>query len=79
MPRSILSLYSIETHQQLAAFRNERFPLLPQCFLLNQIIVSPLVYIFVVISLSAAEFEEPKTGTSGKGLSIWFIEFRTVV
>ena len=42
--------------------RNEQFLLFPQCFLLNQIIVSPFVHIFVIISLFAAELEEPKTG-----------------
>ena len=38
---------------------NEQFLLFPQCFLLNQIIVTPFVHIFDVISLFAAEFEEP--------------------
>ena len=62
-------------HQQHAAFenivgkgeiaRNEQFLLLPQCFLLNQINVSPFVHIFDIISLFAAEFEEPKVGISG--------------
>ena len=47
---------------------NEHFLLFPQCFLLNQIIVSPFVNIFDIISLFAAEFEEPKTGVSGKWL-----------
>ena len=49
--------------------RNEQFLLFPQCFLLNQIIVSPFVYIFDVISLFAAELEEPKISVSGKGLT----------
>ena len=40
----------------------------PQCFLLNQIIVSPFVHIFDIISLVAFELEEPKIGISGKGL-----------
>ena len=40
--------------------RNEQFLLFPQCFLLNQIIVSPFVHIFDIISLFAAELEEPK-------------------
>ena len=40
---------------------NEQFLLFPQCFLLNQITVSPSVHIFH-ISLFAAEFEEPKIG-----------------
>ena len=47
---------------------NEQFLLFPQCFLLNQINVSPFVHIFDIISLFAAELEEPKIGISGKGL-----------
>ena len=60
------------THQQETAFenivgkeeiaRNEQFLLFPQCFLLNQIIVSPFFHIFYFGSLFAAEFEEPKIG-----------------
>ena len=42
--------------------RNEQFLLFPQCYLLNQIIVSPLVHIFVIISLFVAELEESKIG-----------------
>ena len=49
--------------------RNEQFLLFLQCFLLNQIIVSPLDYIFDIISLFAAELGEPKIGLSGKGLT----------
>ena len=49
--------------------RNERFLLFPQCFLLNQIIISPFVHIFDIISLFAAEFEVPKISISSKGLS----------
>ena len=66
-------------HQEQTAFenivekeeiaRNEQFPLFPQCFLLHQIIVSLFVYIFDIISLFAAELEEPKIGISGKGLT----------
>ena len=37
-------------------------------YLLNQIIVSPFVHIFDIISLFAAEFEEPTIGISGKEL-----------
>ena len=48
--------------------RNEQFLFFPQCFLLNQIIVSPFVHIFEIIYLFAAEFEEPKVGILGKGL-----------
>ena len=49
--------------------RNEQFLLFAQCFLLNQMIVSPFVHIFDSISLFAAEFEEPKIAVSGKGLT----------
>ena len=52
--------------------RNEQFLLFPQCFLPNQIIVSPFVHIFAIISLFATELEEPKIGKSGKELSILF-------
>ena len=58
-----LTLYSIIlilTHQQQTVLeniegkgeiaRNEQFLLFPQCFLLNQIIVSPFVHIFDIIS-----------------------------
>ena len=65
-------------HQQQTAFenivgkeeiaRNEQFLLFPQCFVLNQVTVSPFVHIFDIISLFAAELEEPKIGISGKGL-----------
>ena len=70
-----LTLYSIDTkltHQQHTAFENisgkeeiahnEQFLLFPQCFLLNQKIVSPFVDIFDIIILFAAELEEPKIG-----------------
>ena len=56
-------------HQQQTAFRNEQFLLFPQCFLLNQIIVSPLVHIFDIISLFGSELEEPQIGILGKGLN----------
>ena len=46
---------------------NEQFLLFPQCFLLNQIIVSPFVHIFDIISLFATELEKPTIGLSGKG------------
>ena len=68
-----LTLYSINTYfdgSQQTAFenivgkgeiaRNEQILLFPQCFLLNQVIVSPFVHIFDIISLFAAELEEPK-------------------
>ena len=69
-----LTLYSILilTHQIQASFgnivgkekiaRNEQFLLFPQCFLLNQKIISPSVNIFDIISLFAAELEGPKIG-----------------
>ena len=66
------------THQQQTAFEiivgmgeiacNVQFFLFPQCFRLNQMIVSPFVHIFDIISLFVAEFKEPKIGISGKGL-----------
>ena len=41
--------------------RYEQFLLFPQCFLLNQIIVSLIfVNIYDIMSLFAAELEEPK-------------------
>ena len=59
-------------HQQQTAFENivgkqeiarkKQFLLFPQCFLLNQKIISPLVNIYDIISLFAAELEEPKIG-----------------
>ena len=59
-------------HQQQTAFKNivgkgeiacyKQFHLFPQCFPLNQITASPFVPIFDIISLFAAEFEEPKIG-----------------
>ena len=65
-------------NQQQTAFENnvgkgeiaryEQFLLFPQYFLLNQIIESAFVHIFDIISLCAAEMEEPKLGISGKGL-----------
>ena len=67
----------ILTHQQQTAFEtiegkiphDEQLLLFPQCFLLNQIIVSLSVHIFEIISFFTAEFEEPKIGISGKGLT----------
>ena len=65
-------------HQQQTAFenivgkgeiaRNKQFLIFPQCYLLNQIIVSRIVHIFYIISLFATEFEKPKLGMSVKGL-----------
>ena len=60
------------THEQQTVFENvvvkgeiacyEQFLFFPQCFLLNQIIVSPFVHIFDIMSLFAAELEESKIG-----------------
>ena len=65
-------------HQQQTAFENtlgkeenackKQFLLFSQCFLLNQKIVSPFVNIYDIVSLFAAELEEPKIGRWGKGL-----------
>ena len=59
-------------HQQQMAFenivgkeeiaRNEQFLLLPQCFLLNQKMISLFVNIDDIISLFAAELQKPKIG-----------------
>ena len=67
----------ILTHQQQTAFENivgkgEIALLFPQGFLLNQIIVSLFVHIFDIISLFAAELEEPKIGMSDKRLKSFF-------
>ena len=51
--------------------RNEQFLLFPQCFVLNQIIVSPFVHILDIIPLFTAELEAPKIGISGKGLGLY--------
>ena len=48
--------------------RNKQFLLFPQCFLLNQKVVSPSVNIFDITSLFAAELEEPEIGMRGTGL-----------
>ena len=76
-----LTLYSIDTRfdtsttdsfwkivGKVEIAYNEQFFLFPQCFLLNQVIASPFVHIFHIISLFAAEFEEHKIGISGYGL-----------
>ena len=59
-------------HQQQPAFenilgkeeiaRNEQFLLFPQCFRLNQKIVSPSVNTYDIVFLLAAGLEEPKIG-----------------
>ena len=48
--------------------RNEQFLLFPQRFLFNEIIVSPFVHIFDIVSLFAAELEKPKLCVLSKGL-----------
>ena len=62
----------ISTHQQQTAFenimgkgeiaRNEQFLFFPQCFLLKQIIVSPFVHNFAIISLFARLLEDEVKG-----------------
>ena len=49
---------------------NEQFLLFPQCFRLNQEIISTFVNIFEIVSLFTAELEKPKIGISGKGLKL---------
>ena len=49
--------------------QKEQFLLFPQCFLLNQKIVSPFVNIFDIISLFAAKLEAPKIGMWDKELT----------
>ena len=46
---------------------NEQFLSFPWCFLLNQIIVSPFVHIFDIISFFAAESEDPELAYEVKG------------
>ena len=87
----ILTLYSIDTHFDASATDSlenvvekgeiahiVQFLLVPQCFLLNQIIVPPFVHIVDIISLFVTELEEPKIGVSCKGLRLvceyWFQE-----
>ena len=76
-----LTLYSIGTRFDTSltdCFRKHRgkgrncsqFLLFLQYFILKQIIVSSFVHVFSVISLFAAEVEEPRIGIGGKGL-IW--------
>ena len=58
--------------------RNEQFLLFPKCFLLNQEIVFPFLNIFNIISLFAAELQEPKTGMWGKDLKVWKYIFQKI-
>ena len=70
--QEMFTLYTIDTHFDASTTdsflnvvgtgeiaRNKQFLLFPQCFLLNQEIVSPFVNIFDIISLFAVELEEP--------------------
>ena len=61
-------------HQQQTAFENivekGAISLSPQCFQLNQIILSPIVHVLDIKSLFAAELDEPKIDISGEGLNM---------
>ena len=75
-------------HQQQTAFENivgkeeiahnEQFLLFQKCFLLNQVNVFPVVHIFDIISLFAAEMVEQKNAISGKELSL-FSALKTLI
>ena len=75
-------------HQQQTAFENivgkeeiahnEQFLLFQKCFLLNQVIIFPVVHIFDIISLFAAEMVEQKNAISGKELSL-FSALKTLI
>ena len=56
MHRQQTALENIVGKEEIS--RNEQFLLFPQCFLLNQKIVSPFVNIFDIISLFAAEVKD---------------------
>ena len=66
-------------HQQQTVFENivgngeiacnEQFLLFPQWFLFSQIIVSLFIHYSDILSLFAAELEEPKIGILGEGLT----------
>ena len=58
----INTYFDASTTDSLWKHRNEQFLLFPQCFLLNQKVVSPFFSIYEIISLFAAELEEPKIG-----------------
>ena len=57
--------------------RNEQFLRFPQCFLLNQKLVSPFVNIYNITSLFASEVEESKTGIWYKGLVVSSLTYFT--
>ena len=81
--KPLLHRYSFLTHQQQTAFenivgkeeiaRNEQFLLFPECFLLNQKIVSSFVNIYDIMSLFAAELEGPIISIWGKWFRYWSI------
>ena len=60
MHQQQISFENITGKEEIA--RNEQFLLFPQCFLLNEKIISPFVNIYDIISLFAAKLEEPKIG-----------------
>ena len=88
----ILTLYSINTHFKLfkqttfenivgkeEIARHEQVLLFPQCFLLDQNSISPFGNIYDIISLFAAELEEPKIDMWGKGLKSFNSNIQIVV
>ena len=70
MHRQQTEFENIVGKEEIACYK--QFLLFPQCFLVNQKIVSPIINIFDIIFLFATELEERKIGTSGKGLS-WLV------
>ena len=74
---TLTPLILILTHQQQAAFENivgkkeiarhEQFLLFPQCFLLNQIIITPFVHVFVIISFLLLNGKSPKLAYEVQG------------
>ena len=73
--RNVVStLYFIDSHFNASTIdsfwkRNKQFLLFPQCFLLNQKILSLFFNIFYIIPLFAVELEEPEIGMWGKRLN----------
>ena len=71
-------------HQQQTAFENivgkgeiannEQFLLFQQCFQLDHTSVSPFVHNFDITPLFAIQFEEPKSGMSGKRLILTVLQ-----
>ena len=60
---STTALENIVEKEEIAC--NEQFLPIPQCFLLNQIIVSPSVHIIYIISSLLLNLKSPKIGISG--------------